>query len=100
MARHPKRSEASGIRVYLCDQRSPWRWGSYENRWHFHQNINGLLRQDMPKGTNLSVYGREALGSIADLLGQPGGAPSAAPTPSAEKVIHVINSLQRFHRCT
>ncbi|OBS31896.1 integrase [Tepidimonas fonticaldi] len=69
MARHPELSEATGIRVYFCDPRSPWQRGSCENRLRFHQNINGLLRQYLPKGTNLSVYSQEELDAIADRLG-------------------------------
>lgn len=61
MARHRELARATNMRVYFCDPHSPWQRGSCEN-------TNGLLRQMLPKGTDLSVYDQQALDSIADLL--------------------------------
>ena len=61
MARHKALSEATGVKVYFCDPHSPWQKGSCEN-------TNGLLRQFLPKGTDLSLVSQERLDEIADLL--------------------------------
>ena len=61
MARHAELSEQTGVRVYFCDPHSPWQRGSCEN-------TNGLLRQYLPKGSDLSAHSQQELDAIADLL--------------------------------
>jgi len=49
MARHNEIAASLRTQIYFCDSHSPWQRPSNEN-------INGLLRQYFPKGTDLSLH--------------------------------------------
>jgi IS30 family transposase len=63
MAQHKSFTVATDVKVYFCDPHSPWQRGTNEN-------TNRLLRQYLPKRTDLSDYSQSELDKIAMRLNQ------------------------------
>jgi IS30 family transposase len=63
MAQRKTFSVATDVKVYFCDPQSPWQRGTNEN-------TNRLLRQYLPKKTDLSLHTQAELDRIALRLNQ------------------------------
>lgn len=60
-ARHKELEKELGIKIYFCHPYHSWEKGSIEN-------VNGEIRKDIPKGSNLSTYSRSLFKKIEKKL--------------------------------
>jgi len=81
LADHARLTLAADVDVDFCDPQSPWQRGTNEN-------TNRLLRQYLPRGTDLSVYSQAKLSAIALQLNE-----------SPRKTLHYKTLAEMFQAC-
>ncbi len=85
MADHKRFTLATDIKVFFCDPQNPWQRGTNEN-------TNGLLRQYLPKGIDLSGYSQAKLNAIARRLNERPRKTLSYKTP-AERFHQIVASI-------
>ena len=81
MADHKRLTLESKLDIYFCDPKSPWQRGSNEN-------TNRLLRQYLPRGTDLNVHTQGQLNKIARQLNE-----------RPRKTLEYETPAERFEQC-
>jgi IS30 family transposase len=81
LADHTRLTMATDVDVYFCDPQSPWQRGSNEN-------TNRLLRQYLPRGTDLSARSQAKLSAIARQLNE-----------RPRKTLQYLTPAEKFARC-
>ena len=93
MAAHKSFTVATDISVYFCDPKSPWQRGTNEK-------TNRLLRQYLPRKTDLSVYDQADLDLIAlklnTRLRKTLGYSTPASYTGQDRCAHQLNPPQAF----
>jgi IS30 family transposase len=85
LANHPRLTMAAEVDVYFCDPQSPWQRRSNET-------TNRLLRQYLPRGTDLPVHSQAKLGAIARQLNERSRKTLQYQTP-AEKFAECVAAI-------
>jgi len=85
MSRHREFTIATGCPVFFCDPHSPWQRGSNEN-------LNGLIRDYYPKGTNFNSIPDDAIEAMVDQLNDRPRKTLGFHTPR-EKLNELISSV-------
>lgn len=83
LANHRDFTVATDVKVYFCDPSSPWQRGSNEN-------TNGLLRQYLPRTTDLTTISQAQLNKVALLLNTRPRLTLDAETP-AERLASMVH---------